>query len=58
VEDSEKADYVTENLPLLENALKETGMVLGNIVCNVRNAERMNSNPFTSGDGPSVHIVI
>ena len=58
VDNEEKADFITENLPLLEKALKDTGMTTTNIACYVKDNNGRISSPFILGDNPSVHIVI
>ncbi|MBW2609903.1 MAG: hypothetical protein JRC68_06130 [Deltaproteobacteria bacterium] len=60
VEDTEKANFVTEHLPILEKGLQNTSLVTGSIVCDVKESQDLDFNPFPGGGmpSPSVHIVI
>lgn len=58
LDEEKKADFVNRHLPLLAEALQESGMRPASLSCGVR--ERTDLNPF--GDGrwavPSIHVVI
>ena len=54
----DRADFITENLPLLEKVLKGNGITTGDIDCKVRDGDSRITNPYMRGNEPSVHIVI
>ena len=59
VEDAEKASFVTKNLPILEKSIQDTGIATGKIVCDIKERQDLDINPFSErGEQSSVHIVI
>lgn len=60
VEDKDKADLITENLPILEKNLKDLGIKTGTIICDVKEFQGRDCLPFSDGESlsPAVHIVI
>lgn len=60
MEDRELANFVTENLSLLEKGIQEAGMMIGTIVCDVKEGLELDFNPFLDEEFQSqlVHLVI
>ena len=57
-EDEQKARFITENLPLLEQALQGVGLSTGTIICDIKEEQDKATGPFALAEGPFVHIVI
>ena len=57
-EDEQKASFVNENLPVLEQALHDVGLGTGTIICDVKEKQDQDTGPFKEVEGPFVHIVI
>ena len=58
VEDQEKVQFITDNLPLLEQTLQGAGFETGVITCHVKKEAGIKNGSFSEMEGLSVHIVI
>ena len=58
-EDSVKIDFIKENIPILERALHDIGMINGGITCELMEAIDYHINPFSDNANayPSFHFI-
>ena len=43
---------------VVEQALKDSGLITKNVTCKIENTTELTANPFIKENGPFVHIVI
>ena len=60
LQDEERVDFITNQLPLLEAGLKKEGMTVGQLICDVKANQTIEMPPFSGikGAPPSIHLVI
>ena len=59
-EDRQRADIITENLPILKKNLQALGMSIGTITCDVKESQGQDCMPFSTGEpfSQAIHLVI
>ncbi|MFH1491613.1 MAG: hypothetical protein ABII06_22105 [Pseudomonadota bacterium] len=60
LEDEEKAGFINRDLPLLESGLRDAGLTVGRMLCEVKGDHTPAGRPFAgrTGGAPSIHLVI